>query len=301
MKAFNDASTAKRLAMWENSSERIKLYSIIFAEYRPAPALNVGHVLGLNALPSRISPGGQTWDEIVKCLPLTAWARHAVRLNDATGKHQGSGTLMADGRILPAAHVINGPGFVFGKPPIPPDASGLAACNQVLGGTALDLTISGFQRSGKFDAAWINAAPAWPAAFSGTEFAANTGLLMQFTPLTAVELVSRKVIVIGHPGGPGTFSDAELAPIAFPGGQYGIKRIMPGILHPTGPIGTAPDGTPYLRHDCSTLNGASGGCVIDLLTGVILGVHVSGKTSAENRNGAVPAWLIASGSADNIS
>ncbi len=63
---------------------------------------------------------------------------------------------------------------------------------------------------------------------------------------------------------------------------FDVKRLQPGTL------------LEYLQseslvtHDCSTLGGNSGSCVIDLATRQVLGLHFSGRYGEANR--AVALW-----------
>ncbi|OAI56243.1 hypothetical protein AYO49_04665 [Verrucomicrobiaceae bacterium SCGC AG-212-N21] len=290
IKSFQDASQVKRDEMLA-SDAGLRLFSVIFAEYRPGPAFQKDHALRAGTLDKRITPGGATWESKVNRNSIAGWSRHAVRLDNAQGSHRGSGTITKDGQILTASHVIGYPGYVFGNPPSS-TATGLAGFNRTASGTALDVAIQSYQLGSPLDYAWIKTTSTWPQALAGTEFAINNGLPMQSTELTKDQLKGRLVAVIGHPAEPGA-SDAEKAKLVFNDAPYSLKRFMPGMIHPTEPL-REEGGLVFIRHDCSTLGGASGGCLIDLETGVILGVHVSGKSPDGNidRNGAVPAWLI---------
>ncbi len=53
-------------------------------------------------------------------------------------------------------------------------------------------------------------------------------------------------------------------------GIFGVKRLQPGLV-----LGRQPSKT-SLSHDCSTLNGNSGSCVIDLATHQVIGLHYRG-------------------------
>ena len=64
---------------------------------------------------------------------------------------------------------------------------------------------------------------------------------------------------------------------------FNVKRLQPGKS--TG-LAQTPQ---ILGHDCSTLGGNSGSCVIDLETGRVLGLHFGGLTTA---NLAVPLWKV---------
>jgi hypothetical protein len=292
LKEFHDAGEKKRGEMWER--DFIQLYSIIIAEYRPGPAFLQGHLLDQARLTQRIEPGGPKWADVVKGTPYGTWARHAVRLDAVPGGMRGSGTIMADGRILTARHVVYGDGALFGFPPSP-DATALASFNRLVGATDLRVELKGFGAKNTLDYCWIDPPTTWPDDLQGTEFGNNTGLPMQKTPLSEAELRNLRVAVIGHPGEPVPDSDdAKLAPQVFSDAPYRLKRFMPGRLVPEQPL-VEKNGVTYLRHDCSSLGGASGSLLVNLDTGVIIGVHYGGKNAktAEEKNRAVPTWLIA--------
>lgn len=63
----------------------------------------------------------------------------------------------------------------------------------------------------------------------------------------------------------------------------GLKRASPGQINPAN-IGDHPA---MLRHDATTLGGSSGGPVLALDTGEVIGVHVSGGSGASSPNLAV--------------
>jgi endonuclease G len=99
------------------------------------------------------------------------------------------------------------------------------------------------------------------------------------------------VAVIGHPAldqRDRRFDDIDRV---FGGAPMKVKRLMPGRIS---------NSTPYVEdllvHDCSTLGGVSGGCLIDLgfshapspsTLGQVIGIHMKGTRMDENR--AFPA------------
>lgn len=281
VKQYNDASESDREQMWKHPS--LQLFSIIFENYRPGPAFLVDHTLPPAVMNGqRMGPGGPTWAQVTAGQPLSRWALSTVRLDNQAGTQRGSGTLLPEGSILTAGHVIHEPGWLFGEPPVQ-GTPATADFNRVLGGSPLLMALSQFLVPGALDFAWITAATGAHAS----------ALALQTTPLTEAELKGRPVAVIGHPGPPPA-ADRLLAYKIYNDGPMGFKRFMPGQLHPDTPLVTDDQGLTYLRHDCSTLGGASGACLVDLTTGRILGVHISGISEAleEDRNRAVPAWLI---------
>lgn len=87
-------------------------------------------------------------------------------------------------------------------------------------------------------------------------------LEIQWEPLAVEELKGRLVYVIGHPG-PDSSENPTFINMVFDRRQLGCKHVMLGQLHATNPLAQV-DGLPALVHDCSTLKGTSGSCVIDL-------------------------------------
>lgn len=83
------------------------------------------------------------------------------------------------------------------------------------------------------------------------------------------------VIAIGYPSSEEVFSPAmrERIQIVF-GDIFNVKRASPGKI--------GPSGTDFLAHDCSTLGGSSGSPVVDIETGLLLGVHARATATANN-------------------
>lgn len=67
---------------------------------------------------------------------------------------------------------------------------------------------------------------------------------------------------------------------------YNVKRVQPGTLRGV----TAFDRIYLLGHDCAMLGRCRGGCLIDLETHQVLGMHVSGRYLEDGT--AVPLWLL---------
>jgi S1-C subfamily serine protease len=93
----------------------------------------------------------------------------------------------------------------------------------------------------------------------------------------------RKVYIIGHPA-----KDMRNDPIVMQKvfeGIYGSKRLQPGEI-------THIDLTRSLfKHDCSTLGGNSGSCVIDVESHSVLGIHFRGTYGKANY--AISLWTLA--------
>ncbi len=90
------------------------------------------------------------------------------------------------------------------------------------------------------------------------------------------------VATLGYPAADSRVPDQDLVKKFF-GDIYNKKRLAPGqVLREH-------DG--LLMHDCSTLGGNSGSCIVRIDTGEVVGLHFSGLFLRENR--AVPARVVA--------
>jgi V8-like Glu-specific endopeptidase len=305
LKKFADAGTNQRKELAR--TEHIRLYSIVFANFRPGPAFLAGHQLAADALNARIEPGGETWQTRVANLAcssaafaknIATHARQCARLDTRQGIATGSGTVLSDGSILTANHVIHSPGWLFGNPPDAQPARLLY--NQVNGkNTAVpEINLDAIRRDDHedalLDAAQIAQPGKWRETFAASSLAAEfgelNGLQLQTEAISTADLQRRPVAVIGHPVSGNAGGDPSDIALVFGDAPLKLKRFMPGFLDPATPI-VRENGRDLLCHDCSTLGGASGACLIDLKTGRILGIHVAGNTALANR--AVPAWNLA--------
>ena len=93
----------------------------------------------------------------------------------------------------------------------------------------------------------------------------------------------RFVGVIGYPARAGTYAipdQQQMTDLFY--GEYDVKRIAPGYSL----SGSAKAGT----HDCTTLNGNSGSVLVDLETGLAVGLHYAGDYKRANYS--VPASVL---------
>lgn len=90
----------------------------------------------------------------------------------------------------------------------------------------------------------------------------------------------RPVYAVGYPYR--REGDPEILRRLF-GDVFGYKRLMPGTL-------TELRTSPQFRHDCSTLGGCSGSCVVDLELGQVIGLHFHGRYGSYNT--AVALWAL---------
>jgi hypothetical protein len=92
---------------------------------------------------------------------------------------------------------------------------------------------------------------------------------------------ARDVYVVGYPAWDGFRNDPEPMRKIF-SNIFDVKRLQPGKI-------TALEAeTKGFMHDCSTLGGNSGSCVIDLETNQVVGLHYGGKYREGNH--AVALW-----------
>ncbi len=90
----------------------------------------------------------------------------------------------------------------------------------------------------------------------------------------------RTVYVVGYPAYDWR-NDADAIERIF-GDVFNVKRFAPGSL-----MGRRHAGM-HIAHDCSTLGGNSGSCLIDFGTHRVLGLHFSGAYLEENRAASIP-------------
>lgn len=93
---------------------------------------------------------------------------------------------------------------------------------------------------------------------------------------------NRDVVVIGYPDLDSQVTDAQVQDTFQ--NILGVKRLQPGRI-------TGLQGSPsVLSHNCSTMGGNSGSCVIDVATGYVFALHFQGLGTT---NLAVPLWAVA--------
>lgn len=95
----------------------------------------------------------------------------------------------------------------------------------------------------------------------------------------------RKVYAIGYPGYDSKRNDPDIVHRIFEN-VHGVKRLQPGEI-----IALFADRS-ILTHDCSTLSGNSGSCLVDLETNKVIGLHYKGRYLQANY--AVALWQLAS-------
>lgn len=120
-------------------------------------------------------------------------------------------------------------------------------------------------------------------AFFQVELMSGDAKLASSIPLAAKPGISQGVAVIGYPAFDSRIPDVDLMEDLY-GKIYNKKRLAPGA------ITAIKDGK--LLHNCTTLGGNSGSCVLDLATGEAFGLHFSGRFMTTNY--AVPADTVRS-------
>lgn len=122
---------------------------------------------------------------------------------------------------------------------------------------------------------YVSESPGPDIAVLGISSAGDRGQ-SQPTPVRVAERTvphkDRLVATIGYPKvSDGTDASLERAMLA---GKSGVKRIQPGRVVRTK--------APVFAHDCTTVSGSSGSCVVAVKDGAAIGIHYWGRTRAEN-------------------
>jgi len=99
------------------------------------------------------------------------------------------------------------------------------------------------------------------------------------------KLEGRPVYLIGYPNRDGRRNEPEAIARVFRD-DYNVKRIQPGTLRGMVQFRDVH----ILQHDCAPLGHSAGGCLIDLETHRVLGLHVSGRYLETGT--AVPLWML---------
>ena len=95
--------------------------------------------------------------------------------------------------------------------------------------------------------------------------------------------VNLRVAVIGYPAFDSRIPDADLMRSIF-GDDYDLKRMAPGTIK------RIDQEYSVLEHDASTLGGNSGSVILDMATGLAIGLHFAG--SFLQANYAIPAAVV---------
>jgi glutamyl endopeptidase len=95
----------------------------------------------------------------------------------------------------------------------------------------------------------------------------------------------RDLYIVGYPARDNLGISAPDALLRIFANVFEVKRLQPGKLMEVSAT------RPVFAHDCSTLGGNSGSCVVDLETNRVLGLHFRGAYLQENL--AVALWRVA--------
>ena len=128
---------------------------------------------------------------------------------------------------------------------------------------------------------WIERDTSGPdIAFLGIEQVTD-GTKRQSIPLATSDAAANSdVVVIGYPAR----APADVIPNQewmekIYGGAYDVKRIAPGVV--------GPNSRGWATHDCTTLGGNSGSCVVDMNTGNAVALHFAGLYDRKLRGARV--------------
>jgi endonuclease G, mitochondrial len=103
------------------------------------------------------------------------------------------------------------------------------------------------------------------------------------------DLRQREIAVIGYPA-LDPRNNVELQNRIF-GGVFNVKRLQPGKLREAADITSFGHNVSAMTHDSSTLGGNSGSALVDLTTGIVVGLHFAGRYLEANY--AVPTHELA--------
>jgi V8-like Glu-specific endopeptidase len=98
---------------------------------------------------------------------------------------------------------------------------------------------------------------------------------------------NRKIYVVGYPQKDPEHNDTLEMDRIFEK-IYGFKRLQPGMIRGLTNLDLVEYKNICLLHDCSTLGGNSGSCIIDLETNKVIGLHFDGEYLEINK--AIGLW-----------
>jgi hypothetical protein len=102
-------------------------------------------------------------------------------------------------------------------------------------------------------------------------------------PVSSKEMIGRLVYVVSYPA-----HDARVPPSVLDlilRGASGVKRLSPGkIIHI--------EASDRIGNDCTTMGGSSGGPLVDLETGQVIGISYAGVLKKVRENYGLPMWAI---------
>lgn len=99
------------------------------------------------------------------------------------------------------------------------------------------------------------------------------------------QLEGRQVYLVGYPVRDARRNDPEPISRIFRD-VYNVKRVMPGVLRSSLQFRDVQ----LIQHDCAVLGQSTGGCLIDLETQQVLGLHLSSRYLEPGT--AIPLWAL---------
>lgn len=122
-------------------------------------------------------------------------------------------------------------------------------------------------------------------ALFSVEMSSSTGVNppkpLQISSRSPTNLLGRTVFCVGYPAWDGRRNDPEIMRKIF-SNIFNVKRFQPGKVM------SYSNARKILTHDCSTLGGNSGSCVVDLESNQVIGLHFGGRYL--QGNSAVALW-----------
>lgn len=293
-----------------------ELEAIILAKYRPALIIKRGHKLekDIERL-GTLEDGKSKWSEVLASVShanfdaASGWggvlwaARQVGRIETGSMSPSwlGTGFRITKDLVLTNRHVLTEQDFCWhddngqvqkrGSPYVEFEALYLESLPK----NAVEFdTVPYLAKPGHHDIGVVHL----DVETAPQDYATSTPLTLYPDPISEDTLKGRLVYVLGHPY-LDTRDPADEMDLVFRG-VFGVKRVMPGRLNMEKPVGER-DNLPVLQHDCSTLGGASGSCVIDLgpadpkepkgpSYGKVIGLHFAGLYKISNY--AVPSWEV---------
>jgi len=254
--------------------ETAGLEAIILLSGRPALYIQGGRFLG--------TPSGWEILEDYRLLieqRIPSIGRIEVQVDSGDGWQAfASGFLVASDIVMTARHVVEEMAILTSgtwvyKPEI------LSACINFIGEY-------GISRTARFELGKIEAVHSrYDLALLRIEAALDQGVnLPPVLPISAQSTsdAGHLIYVIGYPI-LARMEERKHAMRIFDG-NFGVKRLLPGKVR------AIESPLKRIRHDCTTLRGSSGSCVIDLQTHQVVGLHYGGRYREENY--AVALWKL---------
>jgi hypothetical protein len=290
---FQNAPENQRRQMLENQATRLALRAIVRATYRPAYQFGSDYLIRQSLREFKVdAQTGVLWPkflaDILKAEGWTIWvvgpARATCRLSlDQTPS--GSAFRCGAKSLVTAGHVIKR------------DKASIFSEFGILTADSTTFRLGPITEKFPSFASTIESLPdlailEFSQVDLTNEHVSSSGLTRSTANFSPDDLKGCYVAIIGHPSAEIRYNSIEDFDLVFAGGNPWEKRFMPGRLSSSQ---TDPDG--LLIHDCSTLGGASGSPVIYLasadrkvgsLTDKVIGVHVGGSPTMENRAIPIP-------------